>query len=200
MLKNKTYNADITAGSLLLSETKAVAGLLIDGKSFKEISSLVNKENILQKRSSASSTRIYSLIKHRLELFDKDLWSLIYYGDSDTSRLAAMIATLKNSRILADFMLFVLKEKYQLFETEVSKQSWEKFIQDCKMKNPDMPDWSEKTVKKIGDCVFRILAETGYINSTKEGVLQKVYIPADIKNFLQSHNENHILKCMEVSL
>lgn len=60
------YSADITAGSLLLSETKVVAGYLLDGKTFSEISKLVEKQNILQKRSVAAATRMYSLIRHRL--------------------------------------------------------------------------------------------------------------------------------------
>lgn len=200
MIQSKPYSADITAGSLLLSETKAVTGLLLEGKTFKEIGKLVETQNILQKRSNASSTRIYSLIKHRLEMFDHELWSLIYYGDSDTSRIATLVACIKNSRILADFMLFVLREKYQLFETQITKLSWEKFVQDCKMKNPDMPEWTENTVKKIGDCVFRILSETRYIDSTKDGNLQKVYIPPEVKEFLKKHNETHVLKCVEVSL
>ena len=114
-LMTEKYSADITAGSLLLSETKVVAGYLLDGKTFSEISKLVEKQNILQKRSVAAATRMYSLIRHRLQLFDKSLWSLIYYGDSETARMATLAATIKDSRILADFMLFILKEKYQLF-------------------------------------------------------------------------------------
>lgn len=194
------YSADITAGSLLLTETKVVAGLLLDGHNFKEIGKLVETQNVLQKRSTASATRMYSLIKHRLELFDSELWSMIYYGDSETSRMAALAATIKNSRILGDFMLFVLKEKYQLFEKAMPKNAWDRFIDDCKMKNPDMPSWTDKTAKKIGDCVYRILAETGYLSSTKEALLQKVYIPAEIKKYLTAHNDNYVLQCMEVSL
>ena len=194
------YSADITAGSLLLTETKVVAGLLLDGHDFKEIGKLVESQNVLQKRSTSSATRIYLLIKHRLELFDNELWSMIYYGDSETSRMAALAATIKNSRILGDFMLFVLKEKYQLFEKSMSKNAWDRFIDDCKMRNPDMPAWTDKTAKKIGDCVYRILAETGYLSSTKEGVLQKVYIPTEIKKYLTVHGDNYVLQCMEVSL
>ena len=194
------YSADITAGSLLLTETKVVAGLLLDGHNFKEIGKLVETQNILQKRSTASAIRMYSLIKHRLELFDADLWSMIYYGDSETSKMAALAATIKNSRILGDFMLFVLKEKYQLFEKSMPKNAWDRFIDDCKMKNPDMPAWTDETAKKIGDCVYRILAETGYLNNTKEASLQKVYITAEIKKYLIERGDNYVLQCMEVSL
>ena len=194
------YSADITAGALLLSETKVVAGYLLDGKTFSEISKLVEKQNILQKRSVAAATRMYSLIRHRLQLFDKSLWSLIYYGDSETARMAALAATIKDSRILADFMLFILKEKYQLFEKTLDKNLWNKFIIDCTMQSPDMPKWSESTAKKVGDSVYRILAETGYISDTKTAQLQKVYIPPEVKKLLEKNNDTHILKCLVVSL
>ncbi len=194
------YSADITAGSLLLAETKVVAGYLLDGKTFSEISKLVETQNILQKRSISAAARMYSLVRHRLQVVDKDMWSLIYYGDSETARMATLAAIIKDSRILADFMLFVLKEKYQLFEKTLDKNLWNKFIVDRTMQSPDMPKWTEATAKKVGDSVYRILAETGYISDTKTAQLQKVYIPAEVKNLLQKNNDTHVLKCMEVSL
>ena len=53
MAELSQYSADITAGSLLLTETKVVAGLLLDGHNFKEIGKLVETQNVLQKRSTA---------------------------------------------------------------------------------------------------------------------------------------------------
>ena len=97
-------------------------------------------------------------------------------------------------------MLFILKEKYQLFEKTLDKNLWNKFIIDCTMQSPDMPKWSESTAKKVGDSVYRILAETGYISDTKTAQLQKVYIPPEVKKLLEKNNDTHILKCMEVSL
>lgn len=200
MTRKTNYNADMTAGSLLLNEMKIVSELLLDGKSFDEIKLLVETSNVLQKRSISAAKRIYALIRNRLQLFDYDLWKIIRYGDFEASKMAAFSASIKHSQILGDFMLYVLREKYQLFERSINKSIWLRFVDNCRMQHPDMPIWTDNTTKKMGDCVFRILAETGYINTTKDAVLQKVYVPREVKTYLQNRSETYVLKCIEVSL
>ncbi|MEI6135695.1 MAG: BrxA family protein, partial [Desulfomonile sp.] len=51
------YSADITAGSLLIHESKKTASLLLTGLSPAEVKKKVVEENLFQKRSPKTSAR-----------------------------------------------------------------------------------------------------------------------------------------------
>ena len=192
------YTADMTAGSLLTYETRIIAGLLLDGVDMKAIKNQVEKQNILQKRSIEAAKRMFSLIKNRLMGFDNDFYKLIYYGDADTSRQAMLVATIKNSRVMEEFMLSTVREKYLTGDRQLPKSAWNRFVDSSKLGNPDFPKWTQNTFQKIGDCIYRALNEAGYLSDTNE--LQSVYISREVKAYLADHNMPRLLECLEVSL
>lgn len=192
------YTADMTAGSLLTYETRIIAGLLLDGVDMKAIKTQVEKQNILQKRSIEAAKRMFSLIKNRLMGFDNDFYKLIYYGDADTSRQAMLVATIKNSRVMEEFMLSTVREKYLTGDRQLPKSAWNRFVDGSQLGNPDFPKWTQNTFQKIGDCIYRALNEAGYLSDTNE--LQSVYISREVKAYLADHNMPRLLECLEVSL
>jgi hypothetical protein len=196
--KESKYTADMTAGSLLTYETRIIAGLLLDGLDFKAIKVQVEKQNILQKRSIEAAKRMFSLIKNRLEDFDTEFYKLIYYGDADTSRQAMLVGTIKNSRIMEEFVLSTVREKYLTGDKQLTKSAWNRFVDGSRLGNPDFPSWTQNTFQKIGDCIYRALNEAGYLSDTNE--LQAVYISREVKTYLENHNMLRLLQCLEVSL
>lgn len=192
------YSADMTAGSLLLYETRIVAELLLEGKGVDQIKSLVEKQNILQKRSLEASKRVFSLIRNRLSSFDDEFYRLICYSDSETSKQAVLVATLSNSSLMVEFMLTTVKEKYLTGDKSLPKVAWERFIDNLRFCDPDFPEWAPATFKKIGECVYRSLSEAGYISDSNE--LQAVYVSREVKVYLEAHGYNQLQQCLEVSL
>ena len=66
--QNKFYNGEIVAGSLLVAESREIAGLLFQGKNDESWNEAVFTSNILQKRNPETARRQASLIKQRLVL------------------------------------------------------------------------------------------------------------------------------------
>jgi hypothetical protein len=183
---------------LLTYETRIIAGLLVEGNDFKQIRQLVEKQNVLQKRSIEAAKRMFSLIKNRLDDFDAEFYKMIYYADADTAKQAILVATISNSLIIEEFMLFTIREKYLTGDRQLTKAAWNRFVDNSRLGNPDFPKWSEQTFHKIGDCIYRSLNEAGFLS--EENQLQAVYVSRELKVYLENKKEYQLLKCLEVSL
>lgn len=83
-IKQKTYNGEIVAGSLLIPESRKVAELLLLKASEEEWYKAIIIDNTLQKRSPASAKRQAKLIRNRLGLMTPEHWSLVKHGKPET--------------------------------------------------------------------------------------------------------------------
>ncbi|MBP7766237.1 MAG: DUF1819 family protein [Syntrophaceae bacterium] len=193
------YNAEISAGSLMFSESRKVAKLLLAGADEKAWHQAIHVDNILQKKVPATAKRMARLIRNRLEPMSPDLWKLIVNGSAETSLQALLAAAIQHSRLMGDFLNDVIKEKYRLFDKQLSVQDWKKFLYTCELRDSVVTEWSEKTKAKLGQVIFRILAEAKYLDSTRSLKLTPVSLTPEIRRYLVKHEEKYILKCMDVA-
>src|SRR5687768_10462069 len=112
----KRYNAEIVAGALLPDESRVIAKLILEGVAGEELERLLRVENILQKRSPATARRKTELINKRLQLVDKKLLFTIANGTRQASNQALLVAAIKHSNLIGDFLLRVVKEKWRVFD------------------------------------------------------------------------------------
>ena len=196
---NSKYNGDIVAGSLLVPESRKIARLLLNNDSQEAWHRAIVIDNILQKRSPASAQRQARLIKARLSLMQPDFWKMIINGSSDVTTQAILSASIKHSRLLADFMNTVVRQHWQTFVPALSERDWKDFLKSCAQIDPGVNQWSESTRAKLKQVVFRILAESGFIDSTRSLKLLPVSIIPDVRNYLIDHKETDVLRCMEVT-
>lgn len=61
-----------------------------------------------------------------------------------------------------------------------------------------MPQWSDSTIMRLRSSVYSILAEAGYIDSTKSRRLQRVHIVKPVLRYLEQHEEQYVLHCIKV--
>lgn len=192
------YNAQISAGSLLLRESREIAKLLLENADNEQWHRAIVVDNILQKRSPASAKRMAKLIRNRLELMKPDLWKLVLEGNNEVASQALLAAAIKHSRLLGDFMQQVIPEHLKAFDKELSLKDWDNFLAECERRDSEPATWSESTRRKLGQVIFRILAEAKYIDNTRSLNLTPVKIVSDVKRYLAENNEDYILKSMEV--
>lgn len=200
--KNKhrrIYNGEIVAGSLLVPESREIAGLLLKGQDPEDWKDAVLKSNILQKRNPETARRQARLIKKRLMLMKPALWEMIVNAHGDLATQAVMAAAIKHSRLLGDFMNTVIREHWRTFQKSVSITDWHHFMEVCAQADPEVDKWSDSTRSKLKQVVFRILAEAGYMNNTKTRVLQPVSIDPELKAYLNSNAEDYVINCMSVT-
>ena len=75
------YNAEISAGSLMLPESRRVARFMLTQPDRATWFDTLRTENILQKKSPATARRQARLIRNRLETLDEQAWQLVAEGE-----------------------------------------------------------------------------------------------------------------------
>lgn len=192
------YSADISAGSLLLKESRQIARLLLAKADEGAWYQALVVDNVLQKKSPASARRMARLIRKRLELMGPALWRLVAEGGNETAAQALLAAAVKHSRILADFMTKVVADHLRTFKPQLTLVDWKRFLEDCAHRDPAVAEWSESTRQKIGQVVIRILAEAGYLDTTRAMHLRPVHLVPEVRRYLIENNEGAVLRCLEV--
>jgi hypothetical protein len=193
------YKADITAGSLKVPESRIIAEMLLKGVDEKGLKEALLRDNILQARSPATTIRLGRLIRKRLELMKPDLWRLVRDGTGTVATHAVLAAAVRHSPLLGDFLDLVVREQYRVFSTALSNKHWDDYLDDCRGRDQDMPVWNESTRKRLRSSVFQILAQAGYIDSTRSKKLQAVHIASQVLRYLEKHNEHYVLRCIQVA-
>jgi hypothetical protein len=192
------YGAGITAGALKIPESRVIAGLLLRQVTDREWRQAIYGENVLQARSPKTAKRLSVLIRGRLGAVEAPLWKLIRDGSVVEATHACLAATVKTSFLLGDFLDLVVREQYRTFKESLSLSLWNGYVEDCRSRDPDMPKWSESTITRLRSSVFTILAEAGYIESTKTRKLQAVHIVKPVLRYLEQHDEQYVLRCIQV--
>ena len=130
---------------------------------------------------------------------DAEFWRLIRDGSLIVATHACLAAAVKHSALLGDFLDLVVREQHRLFNPMLTPSLWEHYIEDCRARDPEMPLWSESTVARLRSSVFQILAQAGYIDSTRTLKLQTVHIAREVLRYLKARNEEYVLRCIQVS-
>jgi hypothetical protein len=194
------YKADIAGGALKLQESRIVAGLLLDGVTETEWKDAIEVANVLQKRSPGTAKRQSSLMRLRLEAMKPEIWELVRYGSKIVATHALFAASIKHSTLLGDFLDLMVRSQFRMFRQDLPRKLWLDFVDKCHDREPNMPEWQESTTNKLGDTVFQILAEVGYLIDTKKYLLQPVRISGEVMTYLRDNEEEYVLRCIQVSL
>ncbi len=193
------YSADITAGSLKVPESRVIAQLLLRGVDKHGWKAALYDANVLQARSPETAKRLGNLIRQRLQTMNAELWQLVRDGSATVATHACLAAAIKHSRLLGDFLDLVIREQYRLFSPAISNTLWERYIEDCRGRNPEMPAWAQTTINRLRSSVFQILTQAGYVESTRSLRLQTNHIAREVLSYLHDHNEHYVLRCIQVN-
>lgn len=194
-----SYSADLTAGSLKVRESRIIADLLLQDVGDDEWQEAIFDKNLLQTRSQATATRLTRLIRKRLALMKPGLWKLVRDGSGIVATHAVLAASIKHNHLLGDFLDLVVRERFRVFDKTLPKRLFDDFLQDCRGRDREMPEFNESTSRKLQTTIFYILVQTGYLSDTRSLRLQNVHIATPVIRYLDKHNEKYVLRCIQVS-
>lgn len=193
------YRAGLTAGALKVAESRALADLLLQEASEAEWKAALFDENILQVRARKTAQRLSLLIRGRLETMGPELWLLVRDGSLPVATHACLAAAIKKSPLLGDFLDLVVRDQYRVFSPSLSIPLWNRYVEDCRGRDPEMPVWSDATVDRLRNSVFQILIQAGYLENTRTLKLQTVHIAKEVLRILHDHDEHYVLRCIQVA-
>ena len=194
----KQYQADLSAGSLMLPESRVIARLLLERVTAGAWEKAIRADNLLQKSSPATAIRQARLIRFRLESIDRSLWPLIAEGDKEIAIQALFAAALKHSVLLYDFMREVVADHARRLEATLSPMAWEHFVADCSARDPAVASWSTSTRHKLLQVIIRILAEARYLETTRSLRLLPPHLNPVVVSALKAVGESRLVQTMEL--
>lgn len=198
-LKNyKTYLGDLIGGSLMLREAQTIASLLLQSPTPEEWQVAIVNKNVLQKRSDASAKRNAATLKKRLDGLSVDFLTRLAESGTEQATQLMFAATLINSPLLADFMRSVVIDAKRMFREFIDVKDWDSFWQDCVRIYPELGTMSEASTYKIAQVAFKLLADAGYINSTRDKKLQTIFLLPEVRALLAKMEREDVIAAMEV--
>lgn len=193
------YDSDLVGGSLMVRESRVIADLLLANATPEDWDVAIRVDNRLQKRSPSSAKRNAQAIRKRLERLESPFWRALRDGDEELATQVAFSASLERNLLLVEFIETVVADTYAIHAEAISPYQWMEFIDERAQRDASITDWKESSRRKMGQVAFRMLAEAGYLKSTRSGKLQNVIVRPELKELLEDSSRIRIKRCMEVS-
>jgi hypothetical protein len=190
------YNAEISAGSLLIPESRRIASLLLLHPSDKQWDAALIVENLLQKKP-ATARRQAQLIRNRLETLDGDGWRLVAQGDAELCRQILLAAAARHSRLLSDFLRDVYAADLRRLENTLSARRWDGFLAECAHRDAAVKTWAASTREKLFQVIVRILFEAKYLDSTRRKGLTPPLLHPEAEAYLRRLGDVETLARLE---
>lgn len=183
MDSNAPYIASLTREPFMYYEMKITAKLLEEGLSEEEAIKKIFKENLYQYPTEGSlKMRARACIKRLNALEDEELISWIINRPSDISRQVCLYAMMKHSRLIWEFMITVIGEKYRTRNFSYNRMDLNIFFTRLQEQNDTVASWSDSTINKLKSVFASLLKENGYIDKTSSKRLNEVLLDYKLKD------------------
>lgn len=194
-LRDKSpYNAAITREQFLFYEMRTTAKLLNEGLNDEEAVNRIVSENLFQYPTEKSVRKMAQACLRRLHIMnDNTLISAMAVQPSETSKQICLYAMMKQYRLVWDFMITVIGEKYRLRDTSFGKIDLNTFFLRLQEQDDWVAVWSDSTIMKVKQVLKKVLLENEYIDSTSADHLNPVWLNPILENAIRSNNDDIVL-------
>jgi hypothetical protein len=184
------YNAAITREQFLFYEVRTTAKLLHDGCSADEVVERIVSDNLFQYPTEKSVRKMALACLRRLDaLGDDSLVEAIATQPSDVAKQICLYAMMKQYRLVWDFMITVIGEKYRLSDITFGKIDLNSYFLRLQEQDDWVATWSESTVTKLKQVIAKMLVENEYIDSIKAIKLNPVWLQPVLENAIRENGD-----------
>ena len=189
------YIASLTREPFLFYEMRTTAKLLTSGLSTEDTVAQIVTENLFQYPTEKSITRMAKACVKRLQVMkDADLIHAIATQPTEIAKQICLYALMKQSRLVWEFMLTVIGEKYRLRDMSFGKIDLNTFFMRLQEQNDTVTSWSDSTITKLKQIIARVLVETEYLDNQRADHLNPVWLHPVLENAIRSNGDMAILQ------
>ena len=184
----------ITREQFLFHEMRIVAKLLLEEKSDSEIIGEVVTNNLFQYPTEKSLNNITKVCLARFHQTEsKELIDIVANGSSDAAKQACLFLMMNYYRIVWEFMIGVIGEKYRIQDLSFTKLDLNSFFTRLQEQNEVVASWSDATINKCKQILKKILIENGYLDNQKSEVLNNILLDLSVKEAIENINKRDAL-------
>lgn len=126
-------------------------------------------------------------------LGDTSLVEAIATQPVETAKQVCLYALTKYNRLVWDFMITVIGEKYRLMDTSFGKIDLNTYFIRLQEQNDAVATWSDTTITKLKQVLTRILVENEYLDNAKTDHINPVWLNPTLENAIRSNNDDAAL-------
>ena len=194
MINTFPYKASLTREQFLFYEMRTTARLLIQGQSENEILSQIVRENLYQYPTEKTVKKVAQACLRRLNwLNDASLVSAIATYPTDAAKQICLYAMMIDSRLVWEFMMTVIAEKYRLKDTSFGKIDINTYFMRLQEQDDTVAGWSVSTIERIKQILIKILVENDYLDNAKSTHLNPVLIQPILEDAIRSNGDVSVL-------
>ena len=194
MSTNISYNASLTREPFLFYEMRTAARLLATGISAAEAVEQIVQENLFQYPTEKLIKRMAMACVRRLEgMGDEGLIAAIAQQPMDVAKQICLYAMMKDSRLVWEFMVTVVGEKFRVKELSYGKMDVNAFFLRLQEQDDGVASWSDSTISKLKQILTRVLVENEYLDSITADHINPVWLHPILENAIRSNNDDVIL-------
>lgn len=181
-----------TSIALGLREAETALALFERTGDWKEAANVAIEENSFQLTSSASTRRVFSEVRQRLETLTPETLEAFHDSYTNDRRAILLIAICKCYSFIFEFIRSTLADKVTVFDYGLSQADFDAYWNASALEHPELEEITDSTRKKIRQVVFRLLTEAGLLTETKDPQITPIPIPSSIEAVL--HREGEIYR------
>ena len=187
-------SGQITREQFLFYEMRTTAKLMEEGLEENEIIKRIVDNNLFQYPTEKSIRQMAKTCISRLQaLDDESLVTAIATQPTDTSKQVCMYAMMKRYRLIWDFMITVIGEKYRMQNFSFSKMDVNVFFMQLQEQDDYVAGWSDSTVSKIRQVIIKVLVENEYLDNIKADHINPVWLNPILENAIRNNNDDRAL-------
>ena len=172
MERSLIYNGTITAEQFLFYEIRIASKYYLDGASVEDAIEEIKKNNLFQYPTERLVARMVRSCYKRLDAKQINLYAMMRYN-----------------RIVWDFMVGVIGEKFRSQDFEFSRKDLNVFFSHLQEQNDDIAGWSESTVNKIKQVLTKILVEVEILDTFKSTRLNPLFLCEELEKGIRRNND-----------
>jgi len=165
-------------------EIQQVAELYLEYQDWAKTQQLIVDENLLQKGTISTRKREFAELKKRLKELSSDEMRFIVTCTTDELKLFCLYLCARTYRLIYEFVVEVIREKYLMFDYLILESDYTRFIESKTASSLKLQKITEKTQYKIKQVIFRILEQSTLIDSAKTKNIQKPYISQELESIV----------------
>ena len=100
---------------------------------------------------------------------------------------------MKYNRLVWEFMIQVIGEKYSSQDFGFSRKDLNAFFTRLQAQNDSVSAWSENTVNKIKSVIVRMLVETEYLDGIHATILNPILLCEELEEGIRANNDYEVL-------
>lgn len=188
------YNGSLTAEQFLFYEIRIAAKYYIDGKTIEEAIESIKKDNLFQYPTERQVSRMTRACYKRLDaLGNEQLVHELAFAPSEIAKQINLYAIMKYNRLVWEFMIQVIGEKYSNQDFSFSRKDLNAFFTRLQAQNDSVAAWSENTVSKIKSVIVRMLVETEYLDGMRATTLNSILLCEELEEGIRANNDYEAL-------